>query len=556
MLPSFKSALSFALFCVPYLIFSPYAFANPSFTIKNNTSFYLNNSSPQDHPWCPSQIAPGESAQAQDYWCGFNACDTKFYDAAQGCQEFDNDNNTKKKGGKVQGGWATYFSVSLGGKTCTVANTSNYTCSFDGTNLNLVYGPKVQTYSSGPSIGQVVTIPQPKTFESIPFRGVNISGMEYDGTFLDALFQKPDLPDAKYFVEQGMNTVRFPIRWEYLVSDNENSLAESHHPQSKVLNPIYMSAIKDTITKYLEAGLNVDLDLHNYMRFCPTGEKEGQRNEPTDDPTINGCTIVNQADLSYIWSLIIDNLQDLAQKYSPKNGQNQLIFGLMNEPNPDLTNTPTTTDVFNRQVALIKMIRNEKKCDNLILVSGNNWDAMHGWAKETPDHQSNGEVFTLKNFHAAGISDTTNIALEMHQYLDKDFSGRYEQCNVYQDAADFQNQLGLDKLAVWMNENNMKVFLGEFGAANNPTCQQDLNYLLDFVKKNADVGFNKNASGFIGWTAWRANRHGNAGFSSFNYLQFEDATVYGATGIAGQGLGIVQGQGNGLMNSVLKSYLN
>lgn len=58
-----------------------------------------------------------------------------------------------------------------------------------------------------------------------------------------------------------------------------------------------------------------------------------------------------------------------------------------------------------------------------------------------------------------------NVAIEMHQYLDSDGSGTSDQC--------VNATIGADRLQVatqWLQQNNIKGFLGEIGAGSNPTC--------------------------------------------------------------------------------------
>jgi hypothetical protein len=77
-----------------------------------------------------------------------------------------------------------------------------------------------------------------------------------------------------------------------------------------------------------------------------------------------------------------------------------------------------------------------------------------------------------------------------------------------------------------------------------------MKYMLDYIKENGSDG---NKAGFIGWAAWRANRHvgkDDTGVAAnFNFLQQADPTVYGGNP------GIKSGSGNGLMNTVFSSYL-
>lgn len=555
------------------LALSSAAFADS--TITNNTNFYLNSKSDSPNPACPTQIAPGQTVTAPaGTWCGYVACATSQFNSVQGCLE-----NAYPPSPtpilppimQVEGGYATWFSISFSSpSTCNVPATNTYQCHIDNNNgFTMDYNSIDQAYSAGPSSGQVVQLPKNiSAYQGIAFRGINISGLEYDGTFLDAIFQHPDIPDAKYFAEQGMNTIRLPIRWEFVMGTAGN-IVNSTDPNSTTMNNMYLASVYDTVEKYLKNGMTVDLDLHNYMRFCQTGTGPGQRNEPTD--LVNGrCQIVTSS-LASVWQKILSTqivlkkgdqsrtvtFADLAKKY-PQN----LILGLMNEPysNEDVPNQKIkTVDVFNSELQTIQTIRS-LGVTNLILISGNYWDPLHGWATFSPfsDDQPNGVVFS-QVFTPAVKSTLGNIAVEAHQYFDYNYSGIHEQCNTYANYADFKKSLDLDGVSTWIQANGVKMFLSEFGAANSDVCKQDLNYMMQFLNENAYDASQPGKGGFIGWTVWRANRHSNGStvsFSPFNFLQAGDYNVYGGDGTPKtDGTGILLGDGNPLMDNLFANYL-
>jgi endoglucanase len=526
--------------------------AAPSFTIKNDSSFFL--FAKDSGPGCPATINPGGTAQVSEYWCGYLACATENYDKEKGCMELNSD-----KSALTEGGYATWFSLSLGNKLCTVPDGNIYQCSLNNDTLNFSYKNITQVYSAGTQKGQPVTVAQPTQYQNGPkFRGVNISGLEYDGTFLDAMYQHPDLPDARYFISQGMNIIRLPIRWEFVLSTTATNFIESSDPVSKNINSMYLDSIYDTVEKYLKNGIAVDVDLHNYMRFCETGKDVGQANEPTD-PIKNKCKVVTTQQLAYIWGVIAKRLAPLAQKYP-----DLLMFEIMNEPYSyveDGKKVPgqilMTKDLFNLEVAAAQEIRKYAK-DNYILLSGNYWSPLHGWTTESPftDDVPNGEVFTAANLKKSGL-DTNRIIIDMHQYFDYNYSGTHKECKKFESYSHFkqvmalENAAGVDIFGQWLKTNGLKVFLGEFGASSDDNCKEDLNFMLRYVDEHAYDASKSSDGGFIGWTAWRSNRHtGNAGFAPFNYLQAEDYTVYGAGGSkfnSGPGTGIIQGEGNSLM---------
>lgn len=553
--------------------------------ITNTSPFYLHLQTSGGN--CPQVIAPGATAKSVSGYCGFDVCSTSLFNS-NGCQEYTNGNTGDKT--LTDGGYATYLGINATPQTATCSigwGFIPYKCAIDTSgNFSLTFESITQVYSTGtPLAGQPVAIPSVAHYAQAPFfRGVNISGLEYDGTFLDALFQHPDIPDARYFAGRGMNFIRVPIRAEFLLGTKGNP-TESIDPNPKdpevAVNMMYLAAIYDVTQKYLASGLSVDLDLHNYMRFCPTGQSVGQGNEPTD-PVNNNCSVLTATQLADIWSTILttpihnipgisegSTLSALAVRYAPKDSQYstpQLIFGVMNEPfdqgAPQPQPLPTAT-IFNNEVAAAKAIR-QIAPTNIILFSGNNWDALHTWMSSTT---GNSVTFTQSDFKAQGL-DISNLVIEVHQYFDSNYSGLHQLCNKYADYNAFKLDMGLtdpsgkDTFAPWMQQNGMKVMLTEFGGADtmpapdkspNVVCQQDMNWMIQYMNEHAYNSAQAANGGFIGWSAWRANRNGDFGQATFNFLQRLDQAVYGAP--AAGTTGIVQGLGNGLMKDVFAQYL-
>lgn len=583
--------------------FTPvFAETAPAFKVHNQTNFYLHPKAGDSGTTCTQKfIAPGETAVLTDYWCGYIACATDKFDKEDGCLEPGappKDQEGKYPAGYTQGGYATWFSISPGAKVCGVPEGNTYECSLTdaGGTLGLTFKYKSveQKYSAGTKSGQPVLLPQKiAQYQKIPYRGVNISGLEYDGTFLDAMFQLPDIPDMRYFAEQGMNTVRLPIRWEFVVTNQGNAIESTDAATSTEVNVMYMTAVKDTVGKYLKNGLHVIVDLHNYMRFCATGKATGQFNEPTDPigeaEKLNQCKLVTQDQFKDIWGVLAKEFASLAKQYP-----DQLIFELVNEPythfdkngQPVAGQEISTQQLFDYEVAAVKAIRNAG-LNNLILLSGNYWDPLHGWTTMTPnpnDPNPNGKIFTAANLKAAGITDLEKIGIDMHQYFNKkeiydgleraEYSGTSPTCfdeadvkalgfqeysyEAFKQKLELSDKTGKDIFGDWLKQNGIKVFLGEFGTADNENCKKNLSYMFRFMNEHAFDANKPSEGGFIGWTAWRANRHGNTpAFAAFNFLQEADYTVYRAPGQkpqpwdkAHEGTGIVGGQGNGLMKDI------
>lgn len=317
----------------------------------------------------------------------------------------------------------------------------------------------------------------PQRYGAIPFRGINLSGAEAGNPYQPAWL--PSIADAVYFVEQGMNTVRLPILWAYLTPT-----ADSTTPSQP-----YADSIVATVGQLLDAGLDVILDNHSYMRFgVPAGAG------PVQGPTTVGAC----------WALLARVFGKLASRYDGSHGTtNQLVLEIMNEPN-----TMATAQVLDNTNAALAAIR-AAGLRNLVLIDGNSWTGLHSWTQVTGDEtdgKANAEVMTPGNI----VDPASNYAIAVHQYADANFSGTSPICC---DPASFAAGLEMDAFMAWVKANDVKVFLSEFGSGSGSDCVQDIDSLLTLVEANA---YQPGSGGFIGWTAW-VGGHGWS-VSDFNDL--------------------------------------
>ncbi|MCA9675732.1 MAG: glycoside hydrolase family 5 protein, partial [Myxococcales bacterium] len=278
------------------------------------------------------------------------------------------------------------------------------------------------------------------------YRGVNLSSAEWGegnlpGTY-GTDYTYPTTDEVDYFAATGMNVVRVAFRWERLQQSLDGAFDAAE-----------LARLDALVGHATGRGVHVVLDPHNYARY--RGD-------------VIGSAAVPRAAYADLW-------RRLAEHYG---GDPRVIFGLMNEPN-----TMPTEDWLAAANAAIAAIR-DAGAGNLILVPGNAWTGAHSWLQDwygTP----NGTVMT-------GVVDPADrYAIEVHQYLDGDFSGTSA---TYQSAT-----VGVEQLApftAWARDHGVRAFLGELGGAANDTCLQAIDAMLDHVDGNPDV--------WIGWTWWAA----------------------------------------------------
>ncbi|KAB5575433.1 glycoside hydrolase superfamily [Coniochaeta sp. 2T2.1] len=212
-----------------------------------------------------------------------------------------------------------------------------------------------------------------------------------------------------------------------------------------------------TVTKKAYAVL----DPHNYMRY----------NDPSSQP-FSGSVIGNSSDKTAATTAQFGAFWgELAKRFA---GNEKVIFGLMNEPH----DMPSSLLLSNLQAAVDAIRASGAK--NLIIAPGNSWTGGHAWT------QGGGEA--TSNFLHKLVDPLNNTAVDVHEYLDQDFSGGHTACT--QAAAS-----NLKDLTAWLKQHGLKAFITEFGGSNTTGCATMLNDLLTYMETNPE---------YIGWTAWAA----------------------------------------------------
>lgn len=286
----------------------------------------------------------------------------------------------------------------------------------------------------------------PSRAAGIPYRGVNLSGGEFGGCTKEAKYGfkylYPRSVDIDYFMALGMNTFRVPFCWERF---QKTELAE--------LDAIELGRL-DQVVRYATAkGAYIVLDPHNY------GQYWGKPISTTD----NGNAV------------FADFWRRLATQYRDND---HVIFGLMNEPHG--VSSEAWLLSANAAVAAIRT----SGAKNLILVPGTAWTGAHSWTSSSYGTPNAVSMLQIKD-------PLNNYAYEVHQYFDRDSSGTSPDC-VTED-------IGARRIAAlntWLQANNKKAFLGEFGAAKNDICYAATANLLTAIQQNSTL--------WIGWTYWSA----------------------------------------------------
>lgn len=328
------------------------------------------------------------------------------------------------------------------------------------------------------------------------FVGINLSGLEFSKVIdpvvvpnlsvEDATGSRSDLAETQAFLKAGMNTVRVPVSWGYLQLEGAG--------KGDIYADYFDSYVKPLIESLTAAHVYTIIDLHAYMRYSTFGKEYSGCFE--DSPCPDGKLITSSEPFVDIWAKLYSKLKE-----DPKINMNYILLDLVNEP----VAVPGK-NVFTFQVEAIKKLRSLGFA-GYILVEGNAWSGLHSWTTESWTEggvtYTNASLFSRKHFEEAGI-DVSKILINVHQYLDSNFSGTHDNC-----VADINttgpNGFNLKAFVDYLQQNKLKAIVTEFGVGrDSASCKEPLkawmNYLKDHSAKNKDYGF-------VGWTIWSAG-HG------------------------------------------------
>ena len=291
---------------------------------------------------------------------------------------------------------------------------------------------------------------------STSLRGVNLTGAEWaysaglnpvEGThYLWVSHQ-----DIDYVASKGVAFVRLLFSWEILQPSLNGDL-----------DVAYESSMRDRVTYATSKGLNVMIEPHGgeHTRFA---RYKGQ--------PVGSVAVPNSA-FADLWSR-------LAALYQ---GNAQVLFGLMNEPN-----AMSTVQWFGAAQAALDAIR-ATGASNLIMVPGNGFSQPSSWNDAWYD------TAVAKVSNATGwatlVDPLNNTVVSVHTYFDADGGGGANDI-----AAPDIIQQRLQPVVDWARAGGFKVHLSEFGAnAATPGAEAAVANAIAYMDANADV--------LIGWAWW------------------------------------------------------
>lgn len=262
--------------------------------------------------------------------------------------------------------------------------------------------------------------------------GINLAGAEFGsaGGAYGTNYIYPNNAGIDYYASKGMDVIRLPFLWERVQKS-----------QNGPLDSAELARIDAVVNYAATKGMKVILDVHNY------GSGFGN---------VIGTSGTPNSSFADLWGKLASHFKS----------DGNVMFGLMNEPHKQ-----SASQWLVSANAAIDAIRDAGATQE-ILVPGSYWDGAHSWVSSDNDTvMGNGVKDPLNNF-----------MFEVHQYLDSDSSGT--------SPTAVSATIGVERLksiTEWAKATDSKLFLGEFGAANNATSLQALDGMLKYMDDNADV---------------------------------------------------------------------
>lgn len=293
------------------------------------------------------------------------------------------------------------------------------------------------------NLGLAATDAQANCLTTPRLTGVNLAGAEFNSSKLPGVIFKdytyPSSAELTYIAAQNANVIRLPFRWERI------------QPQlNGPLDPAELKRLQTTISQARQLGLCVLLDVHNYGTYHA-------------EPLI---TVALQDGFVALWLALAAQLDN----------SDYVALGLMNEP----AHIPLITwaTLAKRTLAALRAAG----ADHLVVVGGGGWNGLHSWFNEK-DGYSNATAF-------ADLNDPLNRSvIEVHQYADSYYAGMKQDCHP---PEHFEPKFA--RIGQWAKDNELQLFLGEFGMDASTPCLQVLERFLQLMQSRE----------WKGWTYWAA----------------------------------------------------
>jgi aryl-phospho-beta-D-glucosidase BglC (GH1 family) len=273
-----------------------------------------------------------------------------------------------------------------------------------------------------------------------PFLGVNLAsacGGQVPGT-LGQNYTYPSVQDLQYFKSKGVRLFRFPFKWERMQHDVNGALDLD----------LDVAKMKEVIAEAERLGMYVMPDMHNFCRriIDETTYKFGESDALTKEH------------FGDVWKKLALELKSFTNIWG---------YDIMNEP------YGLSPGVWQETAQIAINAIRSVDTETPIVVEGESYAAASTWPT------TGGKLINL-------VDPSNKIIFQAHTYFDADKTGLYVQENYDKEVT--SPTMHIDRLSPfvnWLNENNVKGILGEFGVPRNDARWLTmLDEVLAYLKKN------------------------------------------------------------------------
>jgi endoglucanase len=296
-------------------------------------------------------------------------------------------------------------------------------------------------------------------FVPVNFKGVNIAGAE-NGYPSSSQFNYiyPKSFEIDYWASKGMGLIRMPLQLRRIQPVSYGPLdpaGRTDEPavSSSAPGQTNLNEIKRVLDYALTKNMWVVIEPHNFGSV---------RDTTTNTDRAVGADPEATAQLVDWWIRV-------ATKF--KNYPN-VIFNLMNEPAAQGAAAWKTG-----AVAAINGIA-QVTTARWVFIPGSGFTGGHSWVGAGDSSSSAWAAYVPP----AGM----NIAFDMHEYLDSDFSGTHAACT--------QATAVMNAATSWAQANGFKIWIGEIGWSQDSSCPPLASALMSY--------FTANEPTYLGWAYW------------------------------------------------------
>ena len=257
--------------------------------------------------------------------------------------------------------------------------------------------------------------------QTLPKYGITLCGAEFGETKLPGIlnvdYTYPTETDIDYFVSKGIDLIQLPFKWERIQRTPGDNLDITE-----------LQMIRKFVDNCAKRNINVTLVLQNFGKYYKNNV-----------PYKVGEYEVTALHLRDLWVKLAHALNDKKNIYA---------YAIMAEP------AGMQSCIWTNTIQCV--IDGIRTIDyyTTILVEGNNY--------------SNASTWEAYNDELKYLKDPANrLVFNAHCYFDYNFSGRYQ----YSYEKDGANEMtGVERIKPfinWLQKNNLKGFVGEFGIPKN-----------------------------------------------------------------------------------------